>query len=495
MPDQPQADLDIHFEDPNVLNRLRSYIEKNVIVFDMLEESIAFARGYEAYVSANRHFEQQYPNLAAEYRRLVALTKWIAAVRISDQEFLDLCEHHFVAALRNPDIVVWDKIVAHLVTMPREDRDPFKQKIRSALLKNEEPLTAEFVLDADGKRQDPTVQNWLKDYNRTTGTGRISPLQQAEYLEKSENPRRLSEEERKLLKDLLFIYERSKISSLVPEGLENDLSVKIGEKKMILRNGQLEEVKLNQHEREIMEKAFEIARATNKWQADQVIEVLSREYARVQQWLQPLLEQTERYYGHYPRSLARDLIEWNAQGKGNDLAAGLVFLAKHDALFQILVRPGVWYDRTVSLLTAQYSDKVLKDFEKRLFAPPYLLVLLRDLLKGLDGHDQPIIGTMIATELENHNHAGYGQIAYAHPDWAMFVWGEPVKITDHVEIVDAIPPEQSRALTPRSQRGGGIPQDEVQKLLETHGRVPSEREERLKRILQEEGVEDVDLDE
>lgn len=84
-------------------------------------------------------------------------------------------------------------------------------------LANQEKLTdKDFVLD--GKKQTPTISNWLKDFIKKNGSGMVDNLALSQYLAGSENAKKLDSQEKKLLHKLLILYRNLKF---FPESMSN----------------------------------------------------------------------------------------------------------------------------------------------------------------------------------------------------------------------------------------------------------------------------------
>ena len=94
----------------------------------------------------------------------------------------------------------------------------FVKTLENALYSNQEKLTGkEFILD--GKLAQATVGNWLKDFIKQNGSGMFDELALSKYLISSANTKKLSEEEKKLLRKFLTLYRNLKF---FPESMPTD---------------------------------------------------------------------------------------------------------------------------------------------------------------------------------------------------------------------------------------------------------------------------------
>lgn len=89
------------------------------------------------------------------------------------------------------------------------EKKNFKKELENALYHNGELFThAEFVLD--DKPQSPSIGNWIQDFIKEVGTGYVNNLQITKYITDSDNARRLSAEEKKLVQKLIQLYRNLK---------------------------------------------------------------------------------------------------------------------------------------------------------------------------------------------------------------------------------------------------------------------------------------------
>ena len=68
-------------------------------------------------------------------------------------------------------------------------------------------LSAKKIINKDGRRVGPTVDNWIKDYIHFLGAGYHDSLQRSKYLAKAKNVKILTETERESLRFVLTSYD------------------------------------------------------------------------------------------------------------------------------------------------------------------------------------------------------------------------------------------------------------------------------------------------
>ncbi|MFA4872229.1 MAG: hypothetical protein WC610_04210 [Patescibacteria group bacterium] len=102
-----------------------------------------------------------------------------------------------------------------VLIMLMEKDNNFRRGLEEALYENQEPLGQSRIM-IEGKSLAPIVANWLRDFIFKYGTDLFTNVVLSEYLTNSENVKKLSPEEKKILAKLLMLYRNLKF---FPEGL------------------------------------------------------------------------------------------------------------------------------------------------------------------------------------------------------------------------------------------------------------------------------------
>lgn len=450
---QPQK-RPIPWEDPKFFEEQRRYIEQDVLMFDSVEEAYFFSRNARNYLQAHADLAARNPDLVYGYDRLISLTSWVATNRISTNECVDLAREHIAEALQSEQINVYEKVITHLVTLPVFDRDDVKARLRSALFENAERLTSEYLSDANGKRVEPTVGNWLRDFHAAYGSGMHDAIAIAEYLSQGAHPRKLLPQEKAPVKKLLELYERLLISSETSRGREMPLSVKLHGKSMVLRNGMLEDVKLSEKMKEVYEGVKKMMAEDRKEAYRDVIVKLQGKYVDALSRFQPIIAKVSQEHGFDHSAILREAFEHFYEGRLDEVAGRLIALAEKDGFLRVLFRPrGFWAQFAEDYIKEEfpYNPELLSEFQEKGFSPPYLTLLIRKLLSGMQEEESAMVATAISTELERHGHAEYAGMGYADLDWVRFVWGEPTVLEGKLELLEADPPDDAIGLTEMNQ--------------------------------------------
>lgn len=81
----------------------------------------------------------------------------------------------------------------------------FKKKLEQGMYENNELLTKNSII-IDGKEQRPTIGNWIKDFIAHYGSQAYNSVNVSAFVINSENGKKLTDEERRKLLDIIKIY-------------------------------------------------------------------------------------------------------------------------------------------------------------------------------------------------------------------------------------------------------------------------------------------------
>ena len=212
----------------------------DMIIYGEFVEAYDLAKELDQSIDKISSFKDKYFDLYSEYKKIIHKLKWIGLPIMTEEMAVDMFRYHFTKIFSIPDFGyddLWRKIKSILLEIiVLEERDEFKKNLRNALFNNKEKLTGRKLI-TNNEEQEPTVGNWIKDYNFSLGTGLIDKLKQSQYLFNSVNVKNLSENEKKRIKILFQLYERLKLSSQTPAGLEEDIPIDDEGRKGHIRGG------------------------------------------------------------------------------------------------------------------------------------------------------------------------------------------------------------------------------------------------------------------
>lgn len=96
-----------------------------------------------------------------------------------------------------------------------------KIALENALFNNNEYLTNDYIV-VDGKKVDPLISNWLKDFISQKGSAMFNDITLTDYIAHSFNCQKLNDENRRLVRKLLILYRNLKF---FPASMPNDTGV------------------------------------------------------------------------------------------------------------------------------------------------------------------------------------------------------------------------------------------------------------------------------
>jgi len=131
-----------------------------------------------------------------------------ALALFSEEEIAEFFRKNFLEMANDPDISLYDRFKSKQIVMPYELAEDFLLQIMEALHKNQETIGDERIfVSGNPEAQEPTVENWLLDYDRTYGTEPQKDLVWLEYVNSGANASRLELKEKETLRKLLKFYE------------------------------------------------------------------------------------------------------------------------------------------------------------------------------------------------------------------------------------------------------------------------------------------------
>ncbi|MFH1564237.1 MAG: hypothetical protein ABIC82_00055 [bacterium] len=247
---------------------------KSVLLSYNFKLAYGLIRDLEEIFKEQPDFSKKHPRRYAQYQDIIVKAKFIALMQIREQEVINLFNNHFKEAFELEYYDLQETLRGVLAAMPVfKHRDEVKQKIKQALLNNSQVITSQKLkmkIGEEEKEIAPTVGNWLRDYNKKAGGGRVSKVAQARYITNNRNIKVLDEDERKIVVTLIEFYEFLKKSSLTDEGAEEKVMVVVDGKLKLFNQGRLEELE-SPKVKELMKKIHAMSKETaNASPADSV---------------------------------------------------------------------------------------------------------------------------------------------------------------------------------------------------------------------------------
>jgi len=263
----------------NFLEKIK-VLALDIINEDSFREAYDLSKDLEQSIDKIKGFKDDYTNLYHEYKEVIVKMRWLGLGIMAEDRVVNMFQYHFADIFKIPDYEVWPKLKHVLINMPFfQDRDKFKANIRQALMNNAQKLTSKKIL-TDKKEASPTIGNWLLDYNKILGTGKVNALSRIEYLTNSLNIKNLDDKEKNKVKVLFDLYERLKLSSSTFEGLENEITIDDDGMMGTIKDGNFEPFRETEKQKLIWQMVANSGKAqnaeNNELQADATIEELKQ---------------------------------------------------------------------------------------------------------------------------------------------------------------------------------------------------------------------------
>lgn len=349
-------------------------------------------------------------------------------------------EHFFqysiVDALGREEFDLWWSVRAKLIEIPIIERDDFKDRLRTALQRNEEPLPGHGPTINDQKVES-TIKNWFRDYLTFVGVEHQNQIKRVQYFAYSKNFIQLDKPSQQKFRQACGLFERLGIPSVTPEGIEESVSVTSADGELLeLQSGRL------------------VSQAKN-----QVIERLAAQRAAVRQperytpAVVSRADGTKRLKEHYQgyrknrklvlaaedrimietkgdvQALRRVLSAASRNQEKQQLIACLKILAREQALVPALQSSPAWLQAVAEYVSRKYqkrsTDQDLLQWTASIKAGavsvPVVSEFLQYLLKekiSLSENNSALVGVEIGKLLGS----SYEPIAYGNEETGEFEW-------------------------------------------------------------------------
>lgn len=196
-------------------------MKKTITTFDQLKEQAQKAIFYSETKESReliKEIEFQIKKLSAsggnregidELSKILTRLKMFKLATLTDEEVNRLIKEKAIVMLNDPDLDLVERVETRQLTVPPLLRyEMVNQPIIEALHQNMETIGDERIfVSSNPEAQEPTVENWLLDYDRTYGTDPQKDLVWLEYVNSNANAERLSTKDKETLRKLLKFYE------------------------------------------------------------------------------------------------------------------------------------------------------------------------------------------------------------------------------------------------------------------------------------------------
>lgn len=233
-----------NFNREKVIAEVELRVRAFVIPGNEAKEAAWFVNWLAPVTAGASEFAREAPEMVARYERVILQCKFIALGLLSWDDIEEVFEKHIMTLFEMPDYYeLLPRIKGKLLAEPEyETRDEIKKRLREALLRNPEYFVDYLQIEEEGQVAKPaTVGNFLHNYIAAVGLAPAESIKRSEYLAKNKNVEKLKAEDRKKFEQLIALFERLKLSSLTPEGLEEHVSTEIDGKAVVFKEGRFED--------------------------------------------------------------------------------------------------------------------------------------------------------------------------------------------------------------------------------------------------------------
>lgn len=217
---------------------------KEVLQYNLVEQARLFVEKIWPEIVADKNFEKNNASIYVRLKKIYSLNLILQLGRLPEKTIFDLFENsiqlYYLEMIDYADL--WQLIRAKLVTMfDVDERNNFKKQLSKLLLRNKNLIT-KIALERDGKEHEPSIDQWLIDYTSFVGIKSVDAVKMNEYFTVNNNFKKLSDEDKNIVRQLIILYERLKKSSADPEGLEEKVTIFEDGKLMVFREGRFEDL-------------------------------------------------------------------------------------------------------------------------------------------------------------------------------------------------------------------------------------------------------------
>ena len=234
---------------------------------------------------------------------------------------MELFKNKLLLGLREARIDLIAKLKAALLTIPAfSSRDELRQKLREALMENQERL-GEAAINLGGAMVNATIGNWLKKYERELGARPVGSLDLNQFFASDKDIQNLSPADQIAARRLFSLHDYLKLSSQTPEGLEDPVIFAAEGQLKKLRGGEWEDVKVETKLATILDKVFKFFNPAPSATEPATVAAPSFDLVNVVKLALSLLTETKGEL-----AVLRDALDKAINSQARDRALGIILL-------------------------------------------------------------------------------------------------------------------------------------------------------------------------
>lgn len=225
---------------PEAVKELRGAVDRMVRFLDF-DDARWFVETFDKIFKEHPEFRGDRSPIAAAYETMLSDARLALLPFLTDQELDQALTSSILRAVSMADYDFKEMLRRRLAYFPDiEGRDKLRAAWRQRLVGSTEPLTKTRLLREDGSVFSGTVGAWVHDYLSSVGAGAVNTEARARYFSTGKLFLGLASEERVQVQKLIEVFDYLRLSSLTPEGFEEELIFDVGGELVTLTGGRLE---------------------------------------------------------------------------------------------------------------------------------------------------------------------------------------------------------------------------------------------------------------
>lgn len=466
---QPPVFEEVPYHDPQTFEGIMRALDNEVLGFDDVERAFWFRTFWLLHVGKHAGCREQYPEQYKKYMHAATVAAFVSFNRISEDEQIEMVRGHLLTMFEIPSYSFRRKIEIRLLTFPLlPDRDILRNKLKEAMMANIEVMG---VNPQDAAKR-LTVSGMIKKY--IASKSQAAPgdeLSRQRFLNQDSELSVFPPEVREKSRVIIELFDWLSLSSASEEGFEEHFSIVQDGRRMIIRNGRVEDL-VDEETKKTVEAMIHAGAKAGLWneeemyrqppllEPDEIDKVLEeeRDFTTTPPWergrvLERDLEKSRRAaenlkklekeyqkwlksatvarYCH-PLSSSADAFEVLYEGI-NKRDADLVIPAfismassgRMHQQFNSQDRYHVYWGKRVQ----EYRKEMFDAFEVSpggvLFTAPFIRHILTERLK-IEERDALMVGVMLSNLARTTGEEEYATMAYGDLNEGIFKWNDEI---------------------------------------------------------------------
>jgi len=200
---------------------------------DDLIEHLDDSEGYKLYSIIKNSEDLKLIQQDVDFNKYYLLLQFLIIPYLEINEIAELLKKDISIALNDNNFDLFAVVKRRLIYVDISERDECKKELKSALIDNGVIITQTVVSSSGGKLN--TVNDWIKDFISSVNQKGSNSLAQAQYYQRPYYLK-LSEIEKNKLRRLFQLYRYLSLSSLTPDGFEDDMLFQTKDGQLVTSN-------------------------------------------------------------------------------------------------------------------------------------------------------------------------------------------------------------------------------------------------------------------